>query len=143
MFLLDVNLLIALCDADHVHRDPAKRWFRENAAAGWATCPLTENALLRIMGHPAYPGGPGSPWAVMPLLRQLRSLPGYQFWEDVISLSDSRLFSSLEDIGPKGLTDIYLLALAVNRGGRFATLDTRVDPAVVSGGKRAMVLISV
>ena len=63
MLLLDINVLIALCDADHVFREAAKRWFLGNAARGWATCPLTQNGLLRIMGQPGYPMGPGSPAA--------------------------------------------------------------------------------
>ena len=59
--LLDVNLLVALCDADHVHHGPALTWFRRHAFSGWASCPLTENGMLRVMGSPAYPGGPGTP----------------------------------------------------------------------------------
>ena len=69
MNLLDVNLLIALCDADHEHHLPATQWFRANRAEGWATCPLTENGLLRVMGHTAYPGDPGSLEGVRPGVR--------------------------------------------------------------------------
>lgn len=141
MQLLDVNLLIALCDADHEHRAEAVKWYRENSAKGWATCPLTENALMRIMGHPAYPGGPGSPAAVLPLLQRLRSLPGHQFWEDNISLASERFSSALRGITSKKLTDVYLLALAVRKQGRFITLDTRIDPKAVAGGENAFVLI--
>ena len=141
MQLLDVNVLIALCDADHEHREVARRWFRENASAGWATCPLTENAMLRIMGQPAYPAGLGTPEAVRPLLRHLCSLPGHQFWEDSISLANDRPVPSLAGVTSKKLTDLYLLALAVHRGGRFITLDTRIDPSQVPGGQPAFVLI--
>lgn len=141
MTLLDVNLLIALCDADHVHHRPAKQWFRANATSGWATCPLTENGLLRVIGNPAYPGGPGSPASVLPLLRRLRSLPGHQFWEDSISAADSRALPSLEGVSAKQLTDVYLLALAVHRGGRLATLDSRLDPSRVPGGIQALLVV--
>ena len=95
MTLLDVNLLVALCDADHVHHLSVRRWFCTHAVSGWATCPLTENGLLRVMGHPAYPGGPGSPEGVLPLLRHLRSIPGHLFWQDSISAADSRALPSL------------------------------------------------
>ena len=90
MTLLDVNLLIALCDADHIHHLPAAQWFRTHRSDGWATCPLTENGMLRIVGHTGYPGGPGSPEAVRPLLQELRSIPGHVFWEDSISLATDR-----------------------------------------------------
>ncbi len=76
MNLLDVNLLVALCDADHVHHRPTAQWFRSHRSDGWATCPLTENGLLRIVGHARYPGGPGSPEDVRPLLQRLRSIQG-------------------------------------------------------------------
>ena len=93
------------------------------------------------MGHPGYPGGPGSPEEVRPLLQRLRSVPGHLFWEDSISVADGRTVPSLQGITSKQLTDIYLLALAVQRGGGFATLDSHIDPSRVPGGPRTMVLI--
>jgi predicted nucleic acid-binding protein len=57
--LLDVNVLIALLDRRHVHHDPAHGWFAAAQANGWATCPLTQNAVLRILGQPRYPNSPG------------------------------------------------------------------------------------
>ena len=139
MHLLDVNLLIAMSDADHVHHGRAKVWFRGAHSAGWATCPLTENALLRIVGHPDYPGGPGSPAAVLPLLQQLRAHPSHIFLQDTISIADTELVPDLSGVSPKALTDLYLLALAVRHEGRLATLDQRIDPGVVTGGKQALV----
>ena len=141
MQLLDVNLLIALCDADHVDHGLAKKWFAKMSSLGWATCPLTENALLRILGHPEYPGGPGSPVALLPLLEQLRSHPDHVFLHDTVSLADSDLVSNLSQVTPKMLTDIYLLALAVSHGGVLVTLDERIDPQRVRGGSKALVVI--
>ena len=139
--MLDVNQQIALCHADHVHRSAAKQWFRQNASAGWATCPLTENGLLRVMGHPAYPGGPGAPEAIRPLLQHLCSLPGHQFWADDISLTNEDSLSSLNGVASKHLTDLYLLALAVQHGASFATLDSHIDPTPVRGGSQALLVI--
>lgn len=141
MTLLDVNLLIALCDADHVHHRPAAQWFRIHRSDGWATCPLTENGLLRIVGHTGYPGGPGSPEDVRPLLQRLRSIPGHVFWEDGISVADSQALPSLQGVTSRQLTDVYLLALAVYRGAALATLDTRLDPSSVPDGPQSLVLI--
>jgi predicted nucleic acid-binding protein len=47
-FLLDVNVLIALIDPTHVGHDAAHNWFGETGASSWATCPLTENGVIRV-----------------------------------------------------------------------------------------------
>lgn len=143
MYLLDVNLLISLCDEDHVHHRRAKSWFRKSQANGWATCPLTENALLRIMGHPDYPRGPGTPAAVVPILQQLRAHPNHTFIADSISLAEADRIPSLESATPKMLTDLYLLALAVSQGCQLATLDQRIQPNLVIGAPKSLCVIPV
>lgn len=134
--LLDTNVLIALGDSDHPHRGAALRFFEKTATVeGWATCPLTENAFLRILGGRGYHGGLGSPMEVRPLLDALRATPGHQFWSDDVSLMDARLFPSLP--ASQHLTDLYLLGLAVKHGGRFATFDAGIDAALIPGGPAA------
>ena len=54
--LLDVNVLIALLDSDHIHHHRATRWMAHAQFAGWASCPITQNGCIRIMSQPAYPG---------------------------------------------------------------------------------------
>jgi len=135
MFLMDVNVLIALADPFHVHHTAAIRWFSQHRADGWATCPLTENGFVRILGHPNYPEGPGSPLAARRLLQRQTAGPGHQFWPDTLSITDSALFPELS--ASKHITDLYLLALAVSRKARLATLDKRIDPAVIAGGPAA------
>jgi hypothetical protein len=68
--LLDVNVLIALLDQRHVQHEQAHGWFAAAQANGWATCPLTQNAVLRILGQPRYPNSPG------PTHRHLPAGPG-------------------------------------------------------------------
>jgi len=46
--LLDVNVLVALFFPDHIHHDLAHDWFADHRHEGWATCPLTENGLIRV-----------------------------------------------------------------------------------------------
>ena len=77
------------------------------------TCPLTQNGFVRIYGHPGYPDGPGSPAEALVELRYLLSLRTHRFIADSLSLSDTRVFSSLAGITSKQLTDVYLLGLAV------------------------------
>lgn len=141
-FLLDVNVLIALVDRAHIHSTVVHAWFTAEGGKHFATCPLTENALLRIMGHPRYPGSPGSPAGVVPLLESVRGMPGHEFWPDSISLSDRGHIDHVRLTTPAQLTDTYLLALAVSHGGSFATLDRKLVTDAVSGGAAALRLIS-
>ena len=55
--LLDVNVLVALFDDGHIHHEAAHDWFTDNRALGWASCPITENGVMRILGNPSYPAG--------------------------------------------------------------------------------------
>ena len=74
VFLLDVNVLIALIDSAHLDHDRAHEWFAAEGKHAWATCPMTENAVLRILGHTSYPNSPGPP-AMTPTLRMSHRSP--------------------------------------------------------------------
>lgn len=140
IYLLDVNVLIALADTNHPHWPAALEFFQKSPAReGWATCPLTQNAFLRILGSKLYPGGPGSPQAARLLLERMTAAPGHQFWPDDISLQDARTFPVLPQ--SKELTDFYLLGLAVKREARFATFDSGINPTLIPGGAAAFQLI--
>lgn len=137
--LLDFNVLIALIDPLHTQHERAHRFLRRTTR--WATCPLTENAVLRIVGHPCYPNSPGSPAPVATIVAGLREHPRPQFWPDEISLLDPARVevSRLPEAGQ--VTDSYLLALAVARGGRLATFDRHLVTDAVEGGRAALHLI--
>ena len=137
-FLLDVNVLIALIDPAHVHHGRAHNWFGSAGKRGWATCPLTENALLRIVGHPRYPNSPGNPAVVAEFLAEMRSHPGHEFWPDDASLFDDGLVDRSRLLVSSQITDAYLLALAMAHHGKFATLDRRIVADAVIGGSEAV-----
>ena len=141
VYLLDVNVLVTLADPANVQHDTAHAWFGAEGARAFATCPLTENGLLRIVGHPRYPSSPGTPAAVAPTLAALRRLPGHQFWPDDISLMDARRIDLQRLLGHGQVTDSYLLALACAHGGQLATLDRRLVADAVVGGAAALRLI--
>ena len=141
-FLLDVNVLISLIDPGHVGHDAAHRWFEVEGRQDWATCPLTENGVIRIVGHPKYPNTPGSPAEAAALVARLRGLPGHAFWPDDISLAGADHVDSARIRTPGQVTDSYLLALAVAHGGRLATFDRRLSPVAVRGGKAALHMIA-
>lgn len=140
-FLLDVNVLIALVDTQHVHHDAVHDWFGHVGKKSFATCPLTENALLRIVGHPRYPNSPGSPSAVANSLEALRGMVGHHFWADTLSLLDPSRVDITRLSSHAQVTDTYLLALARAEGGRLASLDRRLVTDAVIGGPAALALL--
>ena len=132
--LLDVNVLIALFDADHVHHDRAWTWFDANGRRGWASCPLTQNGCLRVMAQPGYPN-PVPVATMIGRLRDAAEAPEHEFWPDDASLLDPHRFVAARIHGPRRITDLYLLGLAVARGGRLATFDAGVPLSAVAGAE--------
>lgn len=141
VYLLDVNVLIALVDPAHIQHDQAHDWFARVGHKAFATCPLTENGLIRIIGHPKYPNSPGPPSAVLQSLVAIRALAGHTFWPDDLSIADAESFASELLSSHSRVTDSYLLALAHANGGRLATMDQRLATVVALGGKKALALI--
>lgn len=140
-YLLDVNVLIALLDSAHAYHGPAHEWFGREGQSSFATCPLTENGVLRIVGNPRYPKSPGTPAAVAASLISLTQHPGHGFWTDDVSLLDPHVVETDKLLDWSQLTDLYLVALAVCRGGRLATFDRKIRPQAVAGGVEALHLI--
>jgi uncharacterized protein len=132
--LLDVNVLIALLDSDHTSHGAAMGWFAEHAHEGWASCPITQNGCIRIMSNAGYPN-PLPLHAVMAHLADACAEDVHEFWVDELSLLDPELIDATRILGPRQLTDIYLLALAVERQGRFVTFDGKIPLAAVRKAK--------
>ena len=130
--LLYFNVLIALLDLDHVHHSRARTWLVRNAAPGWASCPLTQNGCVRIVAQPGYPDPLPVP-AVMERLSLATSHASHEFWPADISLLDGGVADRLRIHGPRQVTDLYLLALAIRHGGCFATFDDSVPVAAIRG----------
>jgi toxin-antitoxin system PIN domain toxin len=135
--LLDVNVLVALFDPDHVHHELAHDWFADHRDAGWATCPLTENGFVRVLANPAYASPTSRPDVILQHLRRFCSGTGHQFWDDGVSLRDERLFDTSVLAGHRQVTDVYLLGLAVSRRGRLATFDRGLRLSAVRGARPA------
>ncbi|MBV8569567.1 MAG: PIN domain-containing protein [Acidobacteriaceae bacterium] len=140
--LLDVNALIALVDSDHISHTVVTAWFSENHHHGWATCPIAENGMVRVLSQPAYPSGQRTPAEVIDVLSALKSsfAESYQFWPDEVSLSDGSLFKSAFITGPRLVTDAYLLALALHKKGKLVSFDRSLPWQVVRGGSAQLVI---
>ncbi|MCL2788252.1 MAG: VapC toxin family PIN domain ribonuclease, partial [Micrococcales bacterium] len=75
VFLVDANVLIAMSDGEHVHHDRAVEWFA--GVESFATCPITEGALVRYLVREGT-----NPSLIRQALVTLASRPGHEFWAD-------------------------------------------------------------
>lgn len=132
--LLDVNLLVALFDPDHVHHDTAHDWFADSRRPGWATCPLTENGVVRILSNLRYSPAAEPAAQIVDRLRTFCESGHHVFWADDVSLRDVARFAAGAPVSHRQVTDVYLLGLAKRHGGRLATFDRTIPVAFVSGG---------
>ncbi len=132
--LLDVNVLLALLDSDHVDHRRSTAWLATGLTSGWASCPLTENGFVRIISQPRYPS-PISPSRALDLLAGARAGGPHEFWPCDVSLLDASVVDRSRLHGPRQVTDSYLLALATSRGGRLVTFDRSVVLDAVPGAR--------
>lgn len=130
--LLDVNVLLALLDSDHVDHTRATAWLDQEISAGWASCAITENGFVRVLSQPRYPS-PVAPAAAVELLERTRAHSDHAFWPCDVSLLDSHTVDRSRLHGSRQVTDAYLLALAVAHGGRLVTFDRSLALATVAG----------
>ncbi len=59
----------------------------------------------------------------------------HEFWPDDVSVTDDTLFNFERIHGHNQITDAYLLALAVRRGGTLVTLDRAITLDAVHGAR--------
>lgn len=123
VFLLDANVLIALAWPEHDAHKRAGNWFARYARTGWATCPITQAAFVRILSNPAFSPHALSPKNAVAVLEANVKLPGHRFWADSISVTQAFELVGKRVFGHQQITDAYLLALAVHNRGRLATMD--------------------
>ena len=103
VFLLDVNLLVALLWPEHIFHAQTKGRY------GWATCPITQAGFVRIISNSKFSREALSLPEAMDLLKENISHPHHSFWPDSIGLPDATtLFSAgLIGHGAESLTPIF------------------------------------
>lgn len=134
-YLLDVNILVALMDEAHVHHVVAHKLIAKPKLK-IATCALTENGVLRVLNLPGYsPYGPAGFEAVRAQLVQLCKDTDHEFWPCDVTLRDNTKVNWNRVMGHNQITDVYMLALAVEHGGALATFDHRIALSTVPGAQ--------
>ena len=128
--LLDINVLLALLDSDHIEHERARAWIDAEIDSGWASCAITQNGFVRVVTQPRYPS-PVSPTQAIDLLEQACAEPHHVFWACDVTLLDASAVDRTRVHGPRQVTDAYLLALAIHHEGRFVTFDQSIPISAV------------
>ena len=136
--LPDVNVLLALSVAAHEFHHAAASWLEQ--AEAFATTPVTEAGLVRLLLQPRFTGTDVSPDDAMAMLARLKSQPHAVFVPDASPLDTSHFRYALT--GPKQVTDLHLLDLARARGGRLVTFDAKLAAALRPRDRRHLHLLS-
>ncbi|MFZ0338441.1 MAG: TA system VapC family ribonuclease toxin [Terracidiphilus sp.] len=123
--LLDLNVLIALTDLEHIHRQKAERWFLSTGKDDWGVCPLTEAGFIRITTNPVMKLGTITLERATAILQSLRAHPGYHYWPitDAESWVAVTARFAARITGHQQITDAYLLGLAIRQDGVLVTFD--------------------
>jgi uncharacterized protein len=133
LFLLDVNVLLALSWPSHQGHLRAQDWFGANAQTGWATCPFTQAAFIRLSSNPSFTSDAVAPSKAQILLDISLNHPNHEFWPDELSVRDAiaPLRGSL--VGHRQITDAYVLGLTLHRKGTLATFDRAIASLLPEG----------
>ena len=138
--LLDINVLLALLDSDHVDHQHARAWIEAEITHGWASCAITQNGFVRIVSQPHYPS-PVPPSQAIDRLARATATDQHEFWPCTISITDELIIDRSRIHGPRQVTDAYLLALATANGGRFVTFDRSVALTAVHTATEANLIV--
>ncbi|NDJ10340.1 MAG: VapC toxin family PIN domain ribonuclease [Acidobacteriia bacterium] len=141
--LFDVNALIAIVEQSHPFHRPMHAWLQKHVGVTWATCPITENGFVRVLSQSSFQGQRRSPADSIELLRRVRQTPGWPhiFWPDDYSISEPSSINAALVPGHNQITDVYLVALALRKGGRLLTFDRRTAWQCVPGATASIIEI--
>jgi toxin-antitoxin system PIN domain toxin len=140
--LLDINVIIALLDSDHAFHDRSHHWWEERRSEGWASCPITENGVVRVMSNPNYSATAQlSPGDLISRLRTFVKETDHQFWPDDLSVRDDTAILAARIHGSRQVTDLYLLALAAKNGARLATFDRSIPLSAAPNASTTNLLV--
>jgi toxin-antitoxin system PIN domain toxin len=122
-YLLDVNVLIALAEPEHVHHQTVMKWFN-TPGLDWGLCAFSEAGFLRVTTNPK--AGSHSVQESTRVLADLANHRGYRFWP--ISAGWAALAAPFHErvFGHQQITDAYMLGLAVKENGVLVTMDKAI-----------------
>jgi toxin-antitoxin system PIN domain toxin len=122
-YLLDVNILIALTETEHIHHRTVMRWFN-TPGLDWGLCAFSEAGFLRVSTNSK--SGSNTIEESNAVLGKLESHPGYRYWPITVGWSDLAEPFRERIFGHQQIADAYLLGLAINENGVLVTLDKAI-----------------
>ncbi len=141
LVLLDANVLLALAWPHHTHHPAAQAWFKQNAAGGWATCALTQGALVRVSLQRSFVGdalGGRLPSAAVAfeLISGLLEHGAHRFLD--LDFGFDRVIATCTGgiVGHRQITDAYLLTLAVHQNAKLLSFDRRIGALLATPAER-------
>ena len=126
----------ALLDADHFDHQRAREWLAAEIEHGSASCAVTHNGSAALSASRRRYPSPVSPSEAVDRLRRATAPTEHHVPPCAISLLDDRRVHASHVHGPRQVTDAYLLALAVEHGGRFVTFDRSIPLSAAPGSSR-------
>lgn len=125
-YLFDVNVLMAITWPDNANHAAAQRWFRDHMKAGWATCPMTQAAFIRLSCNRSVTENALHPSAAITLLERNSQNAYHEFWSDNLTVPDAVSPFRERIVGHQQVADAYLLGLAMRKKARLVTFDKAI-----------------
>jgi toxin-antitoxin system PIN domain toxin len=122
LFLLDVNVLLALAWPNHQFNAAARRRF-VSSRHQWATCAITQLGFIRLSSNPSAVSPAKTPREATGQLAQIINDPRHSFL-DTMPMPAPETFANI--LGPNQVTDAYLLQIARFHDAVFVTFDKRM-----------------
>jgi hypothetical protein len=126
-YLLDVNVLMAISWPDNVNHAAAQRWFRDHRKAGWATCPMTQTAFVRLSSNRSVTENALHPPAAISVLEKNTQNAYHEFWSDNLTLPEAVAPFRDRIHGHQQIADAYLLGLSMRKKARLVTFDKAIS----------------
>lgn len=137
--LLDANALIALCWPHHEHHERMLAWFGRSAHQGWATCALTQAALVRISLQPAFSSISAQGISLETISQLLTNNTSHKAHR-LLTLDFG--FDAVEKYctggiwGHRQITDAWLLSAAIRHGYKLLSFDTGINALLATQAEK-------
>jgi uncharacterized protein len=125
VYLLDVNILIALAWDNHEHHARAHAWFGKLAATSFATCNVTQSGFVRLSMNSNVVHSQITIADVFAKLESFTRHPNHKFCEDGPLQPDSPAWQTV--MNHKQVTDTNLRSIAQRHGRKLVTLDNGIQ----------------
>ncbi|WP_263357574.1 TA system VapC family ribonuclease toxin [Acidicapsa ligni] len=126
IYLLDVNVLLAIVLPQHIAHSIVYPWFMEMGRRGFSTCAMTQSGFVRLLSNPATYVEKVTHEDAIQSLQRLTSFKNHFFWPMDVDYSKATAPLHSRIFGHKQTTDAYLLGLAIHHRGKLATLDKAI-----------------